>query len=366
MSIQVELKNIVKDYGSFRAVDDVSLRIDKGEIVTLLGPSGCGKTTTLRMIAGLFTPSSGQIRIAGEDVTQVPPYKRDIAMVFQNYALFPHLTVYENVVFGLKTRKIKDKAVLRKKAQEVLSIVQLENAEERYPKQLSGGQQQRVSLARALIVNPRVMLFDEPLSNLDEKLREQTRVEIRHLLKKLDITGIYVTHDQEEALVISDRIAVMNKGRIEQITVPRELYSHPETQFAAEFVGQANLFDGLVEAVEDGYVEVSVSSNMRIKSEPNGIQWKRGDKATVLIRPENIKPAPSGASSAAPNVCEGIVSDKSFLGSVIRYTLRLASGETLEMDVHPDDDIHTREEDQITVTWRSDRIVLLRKDGGSL
>ena len=183
------------------------------------------------MIAGLIAPTEGQIKIEGADVTNLPPYKRDVAMVFQNYALFPHLTVFENVVYGLRNRKIRDKRVLKEKADSVLSIVQLTGSEEKYPRQLSGGQQQRVSLARALIVNPKIMLFDEPLSNLDAKLRVQTRIEIRNLLKQMNITALYVTHDQEEALTISDQIAVMNKGRIEQLALPADLYNKPETRF---------------------------------------------------------------------------------------------------------------------------------------
>src|SRR5699024_7124329 len=247
-------KNITKDYKNFRAVDNLSLDIKKGEIFSLLGPSGCGKTTTLRTIAGLFTPTSGEVFIANKNVTTVPPYKRYISMVFQNYALFPHLTVFENIVFGLRNKKVKDKSVLKQKAKEVLDIVQLNGMETRYPKQLSGVQQQRVSLARSLIVNPSAMLFDEPLSNLDEKLRERTRLEIRKLLKRLNITGVYVTHDQEEALVISDKIAVMNKGKIEQISTPEELYEQPRNRFVAEFVGHANLFEGIVKNQIDGEI----------------------------------------------------------------------------------------------------------------
>ena len=227
MNYQIELNDIVKDYKKLRAVDRINLKIPKGKILSLLGPSGCGKTTTLRMVAGLLTPTEGTVFVADRDVTFVPPYKRDIAMVFQNYALFPHLNVFDNVVYGLRNRHIKDKVILRKRYDEVMAIVQLENVSERFPRQLSGGQQQRVSLARALAVEPNVMLFDEPLCNLDAKLRVQTRIEIRNLLKTMNVTAIYVTHDQEEALTISDMIAVMNNGKIEQLATPNELYNAP-------------------------------------------------------------------------------------------------------------------------------------------
>lgn len=206
MDYQLELTNIAKHYKNFVAVDGVDLQIAPGEIVSLLGSSGCGKTTTLRMVAGLIEPTHGTIRIQGQDMAGIPPHKRDISMVFQNYALFPHLTVYENIVYGLKMRKIRDKKVLMERAREMMDIVQLSGVENRLPRELSGGQQQRVSLARAMIVKPKVMLFDEPLSNLDAKLRERTRVEIRNLLKRMNVTAIYVTHDQEEALTISDRM----------------------------------------------------------------------------------------------------------------------------------------------------------------
>jgi len=363
MKCQVELSNVVKNFGSFRAVDDVSLRIADGDLITLLGPSGCGKTTTLRMIAGLFRPDSGRIAIAGDDVTLVPPHKRDVAMVFQNYALFPHLTVFENVVFGLRTRKVKDPELLRRKAREVLDIVRLENVEDRYPRQLSGGQQQRVSLARALIVNPRVMLFDEPLSNLDAKLRVQTRTEIRTLLKSLNITAVYVTHDQEEALAISDHIAVMNKGRIEQITTPRNLYDRPETRFVAEFIGNSNLFEGRVEAGAGGEISVATDDGFKVTlplPEAGGRAWAPGDRMMLLLRSECLRVRAAG-DRPEPNAVTGRMLEKSFLGSIIRYRIGLDNGRCLTLDTHPEEEVALPEGRPVEVFWNPERIVVLRK-----
>ena len=306
MSSQLELKELVKEYKGFRAVDKINIQIQKGDILSLLGPSGCGKTTTLRMIAGLLTPTEGDVFLAGEKITEKPPYKRDIAMVFQNYALFPHMSVYDNVVYGLKNRGIKDKKILRKKAEEVLSIVQLEGVEDRFPRQLSGGQQQRVSLARAMVVEPKIMLFDEPLSNLDAKLRVQTRIEIRNLLKQLNITAIYVTHDQEEALTISDWIAVMNKGRIEQLASPAKIHV--------------------------------------------------GDKTFILVRPENINLFP--VESTEENLFDAVVEERNFLGSVVRYKVRLASGIALECEIHPDY-AFAEVRDAVKVQFNKEKMVLV-------
>ncbi|MBR4577990.1 MAG: ABC transporter ATP-binding protein [Oscillospiraceae bacterium] len=333
MQYQVELCEIVKDYKSFRAVDHISLGVQKGEIISLLGASGCGKTTTLRMIAGLIPPTEGSIKFEGIDVTNVPPYKRDVAMVFQNYALFPHMTVFENVVYGLRNRKIRDKAVLREKAEEMLSIVQLEGSESKYPRQLSGGQQQRVSLARALIVNPKIMLFDEPLSNLDAKLRVQTRTEIRNLLKQMNITALYVTHDQEEALSISDQIAVMNRGRIEQLSKPTELYNHPKTKFVADFIGQANLFDGVVEQAPDDELCLALENGVHLHCSSASETAANGEKKSVLIRPESI--TVSNQMLQTDNVFPARIVESSFLGSVIRYKMMLDNGLPIKAELRP-------------------------------
>ena len=321
---QLELVDLVKDYKGFRAVNKINIQLKKGEILSLLGPSGCGKTTTLRMVAGLLPPTEGRVILAGKDITNNPPYKRDIAMVFQNYALFPHMTVFDNVVYGLRNHGVRDKETLKKKAQEVLSIVQLEGVEKRYPRQLSGGQQQRVSLARAMAVEPQIMLFDEPLSNLDAKLRVQTRIEIRNLLKQLNITAVYVTHDQEEALTISDYVAVMNKGHIEQLATPHQLYDVPESCFVADFIGQANLLKAQVVALDGQTATVKLHENMILHC-PCTADLKVGDERTVLIRPENIHlmPKESGNESKRPNVFDATIEEKNFLGSVTRYKVCL-------------------------------------------
>lgn len=356
---QVELRDIAKSYKNFQAVKSINLKIGRGEIVSLLGPSGCGKTTTLRMIAGLLEPTEGRIIIAGKDITNVPPYKRDIAMVFQNYALFPHMTVFDNVVYGLRNRGIRDKNELAEKCKKVLNIVQLEGAEGRYPRQLSGGQQQRVSLARALVVEPQVMLFDEPLSNLDAKLREATRIEIRELLKRMNVTAIYVTHDQEEALTISDRIAVMHNGIIEQITTPSQLYTAPSTKFVADFIGHANIFEGNVKEIVDGCAAVHVAENIVIHCPVQDRAISQGEHIEVLVRPENVRLMRD--KTAETNVFEGKVIERSFLGSTIRYQIELDGGCRLEVGVHPDDEIHAGENEVVYVALDKDKIVFIKE-----
>lgn len=357
MEWQLELRNIIKDYKKFRAVNEINLQIEKGEIISLLGASGCGKTTTLKMIAGLLPVTEGEIWIAGKDVTGLPPYKRDVSMVFQNYALFPHMTVYENVVYGLKNRGVKDKKTLERKAQEVLDIVQLQAVEKRYPKQLSGGQQQRVSLARAMIVEPAVMLFDEPLSNLDAKLRVQTRVEIRTLLKNLNITAVYVTHDQEEALTISDRIAVMHEGKIEQITTPEKLYNTPATKFVADFIGQANLLEGKVIDGGKQFARVQTVSGIELNCIAAGGKCTPGEKRIILVRPENVEIWPN--QRGTENCYKGRVIAESFLGSSIRYEVELESGDRIKAEVHPDEALKTPDEG-VYIHFAKEKTVLVK------
>ena len=274
MSISLELRGIcrtyVKDNETFLAVDNVNLTVSPGEFLTFLGPSGCGKTTTLRMIAGFEIPSSGQIIVDGSDITQVPANKRDMGFVFQNYALFPHMTIFENVAYGLRIRGLSGDA-LASKVREGLAMVGLGNAEQRYPNQLSGGEQQRVALARVLVLRPKILLMDEPLSNLDAKLRLHMRTEIRRIQQDLRITCLYVTHDQKEALTMSDRIMVMNRGRIEQVGTPMELYEDPATPFVADFIGQANLIPGTLLNAEDGVVR---PENLGFSQDGGGIAMR--------------------------------------------------------------------------------------------
>ena len=292
MSVSLSLKNIcrrfIKDNEEFLAVNNVNLDVQPGEFLTFLGPSGCGKTTTLRMIAGFETPSSGQILIDGVDITNVPANERGLGFVFQNYALFPHMTIFDNVAYGLKIRG-ESKNTMATKVREALALVGLTKAEQRYPSQLSGGEQQRVALARVLVLRPKLLLMDEPLSNLDAKLRLHMRTEIRHIQQKLGITCLYVTHDQKEALTMSDRIMVMHGGKIEQIGTPMQLYEDPATPFVADFIGQANLIEGRLEAVQaDGYGIISVSGQkLRArmgKQNPSAV----GENAYLVVRPENL------------------------------------------------------------------------------
>lgn len=316
MSISLELRGIcrtyVKDNETFLAVDNVNLTVSPGEFLTFLGPSGCGKTTTLRMVAGFEIPSSGQIIVDGSDITQVPANKRDMGFVFQNYALFPHMTIFENVAYGLRIRGLSGDA-LAAKVREGLAMVGLGNAEQRYPNQLSGGEQQRVALARVLVLRPKILLMDEPLSNLDAKLRLHMRTEIRRIQQDLRITCLYVTHDQKEALTMSDRIMVMNRGRIEQVGTPMELYEDPATPFVADFIGQANLIPGTLLDAEDGYArfqigEAVLKARMGRQNPP-----AKGEKALLVVRPENL-----GFSQDGGGIAMRIV-NRLFEGDRINY-----------------------------------------------
>ncbi len=318
----VELKNVVKRFGHFTAVDEVSLSVKAGEFLTLLGPSGCGKTTLLRMISGFETPTSGEVRINGEDVTHLPPYRRNVNQVFQNYALFPHLSVAENIAFGMKMqgksrREVADRV---KKAVELMSLAGLES---RRPHQLSGGQKQRVALARALACEPKVLLLDEPLSALDAKLRYRMQRELKHLQRKLGITFVFVTHDQEEALTMSDRIAVVNHGRIEQIGTPSEIYHAPRSAFVAEFVGQTNLLPAQVMQREAGRVSLRLASEIDVWVETADLAADSSD-LMVSIRPEKIhlsKQRPSGTHGF-----EAVVVEEVFMGVTDQLSLRTAGG----------------------------------------
>jgi len=307
----VRLEGIAKRFGNTVAVDDVTLDIPAGRLVTLLGPSGCGKTTTLRMIAGLEQPTSGRVFIGDEDVTLLPAANRNTTMVFQSYALFPHLTVFENTAYGLRVLRRPEEEI-RRRVGEVLVLVGLPGLERRWPGQLSGGQQQRVALARALIMRPRVLLFDEPLSNLDAKLRKRVRADIRMLQQDLGITSVYVTHDQAEALAISDVVVVMNQGRIEQIGTPTDLYRRPASHFVADFIGEANL---LPAQVEDGAVRVG---QYRFPYRQAGIG---AGPATLMARPEAIRVSSGGDGLS------GRIRSAFFMGTYCDYIIETEAGE---------------------------------------
>jgi len=311
MSAVIELKNIKKQFGNFEAVKDMDLAIQKGELVSFLGPSGCGKTTTLRMIAGFETPTEGSIFLNGRDINNVPARLRNLTMVFQNYALFPHMTVFQNIAFGLNMRKA-DKAEIKKKVDDLLQIVKLAGFEKRLPSQLSGGQQQRVALARALITNPEVLLLDEPFGALDKKLREAMQLEIRNILKTLNITAIFVTHDQEEALVLSDKVVVMNNGKIEQMGTPKETYEFPQTKFAANFIGVSNIIEGEFKTDErkGSYMECR---NTKLYFDGGQVEHPQ----VLAIRPEWVELHMGKAE--AENSLDGVIADVKYFGNNVQY-----------------------------------------------
>lgn len=315
----LELKDIKKAFSKEEVLKEISLSIEKGEFITLLGSSGCGKTTTLRIIAGLETPDSGQVFLDEKDVTALPPEARDVNTVFQNYALFPHMTVADNIGYGLKLKKTP-KAEIKKRVSEMLELVQLPGYEKRKPSELSGGQKQRVAIARSLINNPKVLLLDEPLGALDLQLRRTMQLELKKLQKKLGITFIYITHDQEEAINMSDRIAVMNHGVFEQIGSPDEIYNHPKTSYVAIFVGNANILKGTVEKTEDEILKVSLAGEtVSVASE--GRSLKVGTPVTMAVRSENLI-----FDEECQSGLEATVEEKSFAGGLLRVVLKLSDG----------------------------------------
>ena len=361
--ILLELKNIKKSFTPGEDVlDDICLTVARGEFVTLLGSSGCGKTTTLRIIAGLEQTDSGSVWINGQDVTKLPPDKRDVNTVFQNYALFPHMNVAENIGYGLKLRKVP-RGEIKKKVAQMLELVQLEGYEKRKPSELSGGQKQRVAIARALVNNPKVLLLDEPLGALDLQLRRAMQIELKHLQKKLGITFIYITHDQEEAINMSDRIAVMRDGRIEQIGTPDEIYNHPKTSYVATFVGNANILHGVAESIQgenaivkigNDRVIVKLETSQQDTGDTRAKQYlAAGEKVTLAVRSENIllqetavigdtgtdhrdtvdiSVSGGGLDAHNKNSVSGLqatVTEKNFAGGQLRVTLKLSDGTQL-------------------------------------
>ncbi len=327
----VELKGLSKHYGSAVAVDDVSLRVEHGQLVCLLGPSGCGKTTTLRLIAGFIEPSAGEIEVGGKVLSSpsrtVPPEGRKMSMIFQSYALWPHMTVAENVAYGLKIRKL-DRATIDAKLKAILSTAHLEALAERYPGELSGGQQQRVSLARALVVEPETLLLDEPLSNLDANLREEMRFEIRRLHDQYRYTTVYVTHDQSEAMTTADLIAVMNKGKVEQLGPPEEIYARPRSEFVARFIGGSNVIAGT--ALDDSRVSVAGAVLRTI-----GRPLVAGRPVAVSVRQHEIAIALESPPSGAENHLHGTVTRQVFLGSTRDYTVALGDKTELRVTAPP-------------------------------
>ncbi|HLU10095.1 MAG TPA: ABC transporter ATP-binding protein [Oceanobacillus sp.] len=353
--VRLKLVHVSKQFqdrggsGQVLAVDDFTLDIHSGEFVTLLGPSGCGKTTTLRMIAGFETPTQGQILLDGQDITYQAPNNRDMALVFQNYALFPHMTVFDNVAYGLQVRRLP-RNVIREKVREVLAMMGLSGMEERRPNQLSGGQQQRVALARSLVTEPRILLFDEPLSNLDAKLRVQMRSEIHRLQRRLNITSIYVTHDQVEAMALSDQIVVMNKGRVEQRGSPKDIYRFPKTRFVADFIGRANFIETCIEEVADGQCQIELFEQ-KVTGIPMPESLQPGP-AIVMIRPEAL------TLRRDDSLPQGRIEQAMYLGSEIEYIVSIMGYQLVVVDNDPGNEIFD-EGQQVGVAYVREALHLL-------
>ena len=345
--VAVRLSNVTKSFGEFVAVDDLTLEIQEGEFFSLLGPSGCGKTTTLRMIAGFEEPTQGGISVAGEPVHGVPPYKRPVNTVFQSYAIFPHLNVFDNVAFGLRRSGVKGEE-LRQRVTEACAMVQLEGFEKRKPNMLSGGQQQRVALARALVNRPKVLLLDEPLGALDLKLRKEMQLELKSLQDEVGITFVYVTHDQEEALTMSDRIAVMNEGRVQQVADPATLYELPKNRFVASFIGQTNVFSGTVESVSGERVTLRTRAGASIEAvAPEGEIVEAGVEAHATVRPEKVRFGGDGDNTLSVRIRQVV-----YLGVSTQYIAELPEGGKLvlyQQNTH--DEAGPTEGDEATVTW---------------
>jgi spermidine/putrescine transport system ATP-binding protein len=362
--VEVRLVDVVKKFGDAVAVDHIDLEVQDGEFFSLLGPSGCGKTTTLRMIGGFEQPTSGLIELQGRDVTWLPPYQRNVNTVFQSYALFPHLTIFENVAFGLRRRRVKESEI-KSRVSEMLSLVELPGFERRKPTQISGGQAQRVALARALINRPAVLLLDEPLGALDLKLRKQMQVELKRIQQEVGITFIYVTHDQEEAMTMSDRIAVMNRGRYEQLGDPESLYERPTTRFVAGFLGISNLLPATLAGTDAAYAIARLGDDATVRV-PRGLVDGQ-ESIEVGVRPEKIRMHKEGdVPAAGMNELDGTVVDASYLGVSTSYVVEARSGarltiyeQNVERTVHGS--LH-RPGDTVHLSWSPDHTFVVRTE----
>jgi spermidine/putrescine ABC transporter ATP-binding subunit len=358
----ISILDVSKHFGAIAAVDSVDLEIQGGEFFALLGPSGCGKTTLLRMLAGFEIPSRGEIFIDGEQMSSVPPYRRPVNMVFQNYAIFPHLNVFQNIAFGLRKDRLSADD-LKARVNDALSLIKMEGYGERQPDELSGGQRQRVALARALVKNPKVLLLDEPLGALDKNLREQMQLELRQLQKAVGVTFVFVTHDQEEALTMSDRIAVMCAGKVLEVGSPSDLYERPKTRFVADFLGTMNVFDGSIHACDgDSYI-VDTRGLGRIRARVASREFSIGDKISVALRPENLKIVDSLNSVAVDGSVSGVISNTAYFGDSAQVYVQLEGSEqALVVSIQNQDgaaSIVGHGNRDITIGWSKSSVLLL-------
>ena len=351
-NVIIRLTDVDKSFDDERVVKKLNLDVEEGEFLTMLGPSGCGKTTTLRMIAGFEVPTSGQIFLEGEDVDDKKPNERNVNTVFQSYALFPHMNVFDNIAFGLVETKVK-KDEIRSRVEEMIKLVQLDGMEKRMPAQMSGGQKQRVAIARALVNRPKVLLLDEPLGALDLKLRKQMQGELKALQRRLGITFIYVTHDQEEALTMSDRIAVMNRGRLEQVGTPEEVYNHPETKFVADFIGESNIIEGYIENMTDDSIEVTMESGKAVIHETG---YRMEEMVYLCIRPENLKISTEAKEGFR---FRGQVKEHIFIGSTNKTMIEMPNGQMLK-SVTPAEDELIPVGTAVNVFWNPGKAVVMR------
>ncbi len=360
MNTIVDIKGVNKIYGTNHVVKDLNLLVEEGEFLTLLGSSGCGKTTTLRMIAGFEEPTTGSITVEGEPIEDKEPYERNVNTVFQSYALFPHMTIYDNVAYGLRMKKVPKKEI-KERVLKMLEMVQLSGFEKRYPSQLSGGQKQRVAIARALINRPKVLLLDEPLGALDLKLRKQMQLELKRLQKKLNITFIYVTHDQEEALTMSDRIAIMHDGVMDQIGSPTEIYERPATKFVATFIGETNVFDGTIRSIEGGKAvigiengEVTTSGSVE-EGDGKNTGFAVNEFVTVSVRPEKMHFSPKPVEGFT---VPAVVRDYIYVGSVLKCIAVLPNGNEIKMEKLAGEELPPIGE-KVFICWEPEDAVLI-------
>jgi putative spermidine/putrescine transport system ATP-binding protein len=361
---EVRLHELTKTFGSVVAVQDVSVTIAAGSFFTLLGPSGSGKTTTLMMVAGFAYPTRGDVIVDGRSVAGLPPQKRDLGMVFQSYAVFPHLTVHDNIAFPLEIRRTR-RAEIRRRVGEALELVRLEGYERRLPRQLSGGEQQRVALARALVFRPRVLLMDEPLGALDKNLRAHMQLELKHIQRHLHVTVIYVTHDQEEALTMSDRVAVMQRGRIEQVGAPAELYEAPANRFVADFLGESNFLDGvIVGAPTTGRWLVRAAGGLELVG-VGAAPLHAGQPVTAAIRPEKLVPVEPGSATetGAVNTCKGVIEEAIYVGDATRYRIGLGADGAVTVKIPNRLALRQHVEgDTVALAWSPDETRLFPRD----